>query len=624
MFSVAVATVLSVHSKELPIVVDGWLCNPTRLMVKAPAQSARAAAVKVNGRVIATFPQIGWATVELPPVDLHAARKAMESVSGVQKVAYDRAAQLAYDPNDPLWPNEWHMRQIKCDLAWDTSKGSDQTIVADIDTGCLVTHPDLAANINVGLSYNFVDNNTDVTDVRGHGTGTAGLIGAVQDNGIGLSGACPHLQIMVLKACNDSGYLYDSYLVPAYLYGADHGARVFSMSYFSDRVSEAEKSAMDYAVAHNVLPIAAAGNASSIIPFYPGAYENVMAVAATDENNQRCWFSNYGTWVDVSAPGQDLVTTANNGDYMGFAGTSGATPHVAGVAALLIGAKPTATSDEVRDAIEDTANSLFQPPFGEISNYGLVDAQAALNTILTVPAPPKPCVVRYVATLGQGPATSQIERTSSTTARIYGRGFQGLQDLKIIRNGKLCTILNRSRDWVDFILVFRNQGDVQVWDGSNLIATVPDPVVPRICNCLVEASAPTASVTGNFFDTVIDDGKTMVATRDSNGNIILEGTFRKVLANATMQLRVNRFFTMPGGSENIQLYDWSSASYPYGNWVDVSVLSTSTTPSMTLINVPDIARYIDFEGTVYVRIVGSNLPAGDTLEIDSMRLQDRR
>jgi len=603
-----------------------------------------AVALKIGGSVLASYPAIGWSVVEVPLGRLKQSKALIESSNGVQLVQYDRAAQPAYTPNDPLWPNEWHMRTIKADLAWDTSKGSSNTIVAVIDTGIFVAHPDLATNIWVNQGeipnnnidddnngyvddvngYDFAYNDGNPEDTLGHGTGCAGLVGAVQDNNLGISGACPKVRIMNLKACNDNGLLYDSYLVPAYIYGADNGARVYSMSYFSDRVSQAEKDAMDYAVARNVLPIAAAGNAASVLPYYPAAYENVLSVAATNGNNNRSWFSNFGSWVDVAAPGEGLTTTSNNGDYMGFGGTSGACPHVAGSAALMIGAKPSATAKEVRYALEDTATLLNQPPWEEFSNYGLIDTEAALKAILTTPAPPKPAIVRYIATMGQSLSRAAKDPSLSVVARIYGRGFQGLQNLVVKRNGVPAQVLTVTRDYIDYSHVYRLISDVSVWNGDSMIATLPNPTVIRDCHPLVEASAPSAWVDGSFRETLIDDGVNMLGHRDGDGNIILHGTFRKMTANSITQLRIKRSYALGGGNESIQIYDWASFSYPYGNWIEVAAGTASTTPSVTTANLPNLANYIDFEGTVYFRVVTTSTPENQVLKIDSARLQSNR
>lgn len=641
MLTLATLAILGLKN-DTPVQIDGWTCHPTRLMVKS-RQNLGSAVHRAGGRVLATFAEIGWSSIEVPAGQLKKARASLLSSKGIEQVEYDRAAKLAYTPNDPLWNNEWHLRTIKADLAWDTSKGSNDTIVAVIDTGVYTNHPDLVGNqwtngaeipgngvdddsngyIDDIHGFDFAYNDGNPEDSLGHGTGCAGIVGATQDNNLGISGVCPKVRIMNLKACNDSGYLYDSYLVPAYIYGANNGARVYSMSYYSDRVSQAEKDAMNYAVAHNVLPVAASANEATNLPFYPAAYENVLSVAATDGNNNRSWFSDFGSWVDVAAPGQDLTTTSNSGDYMGFGGTSGACPHVAGTAALLIGAKPTATANEVRYAIEDTATLLDQPPFGQFSNYGLINAEAALNAILTTPAPAKPPVVRYIATLGQGPARSTIDPGSAVTARIYGRGFQGLQNLAVKRNGIPAQIVQVTRDYIDYTHVYRTPGDVSVWNGNTLIATVPNPSVPRTCHPLIEASCPSAWVDGGFFETIKDDDDNMIGHRDGDGNIVLLGTFRKMLANTTTQLRIKRSYAFGGDTESIQLYDWSSNSYPYGNWVTIASGTSSTTPTVTTVNVPDLAKYIDVEGTVYVRVRTTSTPNNEVLKIDSLRLQDK-
>lgn len=640
LLTVALALVSS-HTSGKPILVDGQLCHPSRLMVKVDKNAAHVASA-VGGRIVATYPQIGWATVEVAEGKLKQAKTALSRVSGVKAVEYDRAAQLAYTPNDPLWGDQWHMRTIKADLAWDVSKGSVNTLVALIDTGCLVTHPDLQGNIWVNPGevagngvdddqngfiddvngYDFAYNDGNPEDLLGHGTGCAGIIGGVQDNNIGVSGVCPKLRIMVLKACNNDGYLFDSYLVPAYIYGADRGARVYSMSYYSDRVSQSERDAMDYAVGKGVLPVAAAGNDYSVIPYYPSGYENVLAVAATNGSNNKSGFSNYGTWVDVAAPGQGLTTTSAGGGYMGFGGTSGACPHVAGAAALLIGAKPSATAAQVRAALEDTATTLNQQPYGEFSNYGLINVQAALQAILVNPAPPKPVVVRYATVLGQAISTPNFVPTLTVRTRLYGRGFQGIDNLIVKRAGKDCLVYDRSRDWIDIRLEVKQPGDIEIYNGTVKLATVPVPVLNFVANPLVEASAPDSSVTGNFYSTLLNDGTTMNCTDDGNGRILLQGTFRHIKVTSKRSLNIRRSYQVAGGTEAIQLYDWTSNSYPYGTWVTVSTTAPTTAASDTVVPVPDIARFIDPEGTTYVRIVTTGVPAGDVLKIDSLRLND--
>lgn len=627
---------------EAPVNVNGELVHPSRLMVKGLPV---ARALPSNAKVLKRLPEINWTVVETDPGKLVATKNALEAEPGVEAVTFDRAAQLAYTPNDSLWPDEWHMRTIKADLAWDSSKGNSSTIVALIDTGCLVTHPDLAGNIwtnsgevagngldddNNGYSddvngYDFVYNTGSPTDTLGHGSACAGLIGAVQDNSIGVTGVCPRVRIMTLKTCNDSGYLFDSYLVPAYVYGANMGARVFSMSYFSDRVSQSEKDAMDYAVKKGVLPIAAAGNDYSVVPYFPGSYENVLAVAATDSGNFKAGFSNYGTWVDVAAPGVGLTTTSASGGYQGFGGTSGACPHVAGAAALLMGARPAKTAQQVRNALEDTATPLNQPPYGEYANYGLLNVQAALQRLMTGGVGTKPIRLRYIA--NYPPAGLQQVGLASVplpTTRIYGRGFLGVANLRVTRDGASCKLLAVTRDSIDAVVPSGSTGPVKIWNGQTQLAAAPAPPYLGATNPLNEASSPGSSVTGDFYSTIRNDGVTMKVEQDGSGTILMQGVMRAVRATNKKLLAIRRNYALAGGQEAIQVYDWTTGSYPYGSWITVWSGAAETTMKTTIVPLPGIANDIDHVGSVYVRVYTTGTPAGSRLQVDSFALTDRR
>lgn len=627
-------TTIPFHPSVLPITVDGELCHPNHLIVKMKDLD-KVTDLQVNGiRLIRTLPEIGYAVVETPTGQLQASRKSLSRLPSVDHVDLDRAAQPAYDPNDPLWPNQWDMKTIKADLAWNTTFGSPIT-VAVIDTGVMVDHEDLAANIwtNPGEiagngidddgdgyiddvhGYDFAYGNSDITDNFGHGTCCAGLVGAVQDNLLGVSGVAPHARIMVLKAATDDGYFYDSATVPAYLYAANKGANVLSMSYFSDHVSQAEKDAIDFCWAHNILPVAAAGNNASVIPYYPGGYEDVLSVAATVESNDRAGFSNYGSWVDVAAPGVDLYTTTHDGQYTsGFAGTSGATPHVAGLATLVFGAKPGLTNAQVMAAIEDTATPLSS----DFSNYGLVNAQAAVQAVLTNPAPPKPPIVRYITPFGVQPVANTIT-PNIPFARVYGRGFQTPNTVQVKVGGSTRSIINQTRDYFDYA-ISNGQGAVTVLVNGNVIATLNRPISSIFTYPLIEASTKDgASLTGGFLETLNMDSSFIDVTKGSNGFIYLEGDFRKVKPSpsGTMTLTWKRNYTgSPASLERVLLYNWSTNSYPYGNWDTFYTAPLPQTPTLTSVSVPNIANYIDPEGTVYVMIKSTD----DALDGSEMHL----
>lgn len=631
-----IAALLSTAIPNAPIIVDGALCHPRNLMVKYDSPQALKAIGKL-GKVIKTIPQINYAVVETQPGQLRSARPQIAKLSGIEKVELDRCALPAYNPNDHFWPDQWHMKAIKTDFAWDTMKGDPSVVVAVIDTGVTVTHPDLAPNIWVnndeipgnGIDddnngyiddingYDFAYNDPNPNDVYGHGTPCAGLVAGVQDNSIGVSGVAPGCKVMALKSSIDEGYLYDSANVPAYIYAADNGAKVLSMSFYSDRVSQSERDALDYCWSRGVLPVAAAGNSASVFPYYPGGYENVLSVAAVDGNLNKAGFSNYGTWVDVSAPGTGLYSTTANGEYTsGFGGTSGATPHVAGVAALCFSMMPGATNQQVRNAVEDTATLQTQAPYGEFSNYGLVNAEKAVLRMAGGPVEPHPPLVRYLTRVVQNGARNG----SKYVARIQGRGFGSPNIVQVVSEGQTFAT-NQTRDWVEFSCsTVGTQLNVVV--NGNVVGSVTIPVTGTSSYLVTQASTQGATLEGGFFEMVRPDSLFSRATRRSDGSILVQANFRRVVAAQTTNLVLRRQYTgTTVGTETVQLYDWSSGSYPYGNFVTVGSGACPANMTTSTFPVANVSRFIDPEGTVYMLIsTSSNLPEGTELKIDHARL----
>jgi hypothetical protein len=622
-----------------PVLVDGQLCHPRNLMVKYSDKEALLK-LKSTGNVFRVFPQINYAVVQAQPGYLQAARRELSKRTGVERVEFDRCALPSYEPNDEYWPNQWHMQAIRANLAWDTLKGDSSVVVAVIDTGVFTGHPDLAPNIWVNADeipgnnvdddangyvddingYDFPYADAIPNDVYGHGTACAGLVAAVQDNVIGVSGVAPGCKIMALKASTDDGYFYDSNDVAAYLYAADNGARVLSMSFFSDRVSQSERDAIDYCWNHNVLPVAAAGNSASIFPYYPGAYENTLAVAAVDGNLNKAGFSDYGSWVDVSAPGTGLYTTTNDGSYTsGFGGTSGACPHAAGLAALCFSSGSNVTNASVRAAMEDTATLQSQAPYGEFSNYGLINAEASIQRMTWGGgATAHPPVVRYITRMQQ--VAAKTER--SAVSRIYGRGFGTPNTVQLTSGGLPVTVLSRSRDWIDFSAVGIS-GNLDVSVNGSLVSHVVLPTGVRNGYPLTEASTQSATLTGGFLDSLNEDANVISCTRRSDGAILVQATFRKVIPSGTYSLVLRRRYTNTTvGTETVQLYDWASASYPYGEFVTVGSGPCPTTLTTATFPVNNVGRFIDPEGTVYMLITTSdNLPSGAQLKIDQAILK---
>lgn len=677
MLSLFAALALSAASNE-PVVVDGVLCHPRRILVKmkdgvspdrlildGPLAASPPNPLSLNGkgrlspnhswkssdsgaRLVRWMPEIGWAVIELGQAgQLRSTLRRIRNDRFVAQATLDRAALPAYTPNDPRWPDQWGPAYIKVNLAWDLSLGSNAAIVAVIDTGVKRDHEDLAARIFVNTGeipgnsidddnngyvddvngWDFAYNDNDANDVFGHGTPCAGIVAATGDNSIGMSGMAPRARIVPIKACIDSGYFYDSFTVPAYIYCANLGVHVLSMSYFSDQVSPAERDAINYCWNHNVLPVAAAGNSSSVIPYYPGAYDNVLSVAAIGTNGNKAGFSNYGAWVDVAAPGTGLTATSNDGGYTtGFGGTSGATPHVAGLAALLKGARPSATNQELRYAIEDTATAVNQAPFGEYCNYGIVNSQAAMQAILGTPAPARTPVVRYVSALGNQPSDVFYDSEDALVSRIYGRGFQAPRTVTVTVAGQPLTVIAQTRDYIDVLFEPPLSGPFVVKVDGQTVSTITMPDTYRICYPMSEASTPSSSTTNGFLATLNADGVTMRCTRNGDGDIIAQMTFHRLQNANDLKLKIRRHYTSATGSsaEKIRVYDWSSASYPYGTFVDLSSGPCPTTATTAIFSLPNPSRFFDDEKTLYVVIEATNMPSGSELRVDQMIIESNR
>ncbi len=248
--------------------------------------------------------------------------------------------------------------------------------VAILDTGVANVHDDIASQV-VGYA-NFVSADTkedpkaNPEDKYGHGTHVAGIVAAKADNTIGVAGVCPDCSILDVKVLNDAGAGSSSVIANGISWAASNGAKVINMSLGQRVSSRTLEAAVNDAWNKGVVIVAAAGNAGTQAKIYPGAYPNVIAVAATDNNDAKASFSTYGKWVDVAAPGVNVYSTfpnhpfvlgTQNGRSMGYdvaSGTSMASPVVAGVAALVWSSSPADTENKtVRTKIESTADPIF-------------------------------------------------------------------------------------------------------------------------------------------------------------------------------------------------------------------------------------------------------------------------
>ncbi|HEX5432373.1 MAG TPA: S8 family serine peptidase [Bryobacteraceae bacterium] len=320
---------------------------------------------------------INVSVLDVDPYRQAEIRQSLEQSGRFAFVEPDYIAHAMATPNDPDYPQQWHLPIIQAPSAWDIETGSLRVPIAMVDSGVDPTHPDLAANIVPGWS--FLTQNTDTHDVLGHGTATAGTVAAIGDNGVGVSGVAWNLSIMPLVVLDSTNFATYSNIAAAIDYAADHGVRVVSISIGGTSPSSTLQQAVDYAWSKGTVVIAAAGNNGTSTPIYPAACQYVVAVGATDSNDAHTSWSSYGSWVDLAAPGLNIMTTQNGGGYAGVSGTSFSAPIVAGVAALMISENPSLTAQNIVDKLEQTADDLGDPGFDQYYGWGRVNAYKALT-----------------------------------------------------------------------------------------------------------------------------------------------------------------------------------------------------------------------------------------------------
>jgi thermitase len=332
-------------------------------------------------------------------------------------------SRALYVPDDPLYPRQWAHKKTQAEAGWDMTRGDPDIVIAIVDTGVDYTHEDLAANIwkdiDGHLGRDFVDIDTaayvregyelikseDYTDVDdepldyyGHGTHCAGIAAAVSGNGIGIAGTAGNCRLMPVRAgfaIKYGGNIYGSFeyddIFNAVVYAADNGADVISMS-FGGPDSQTIKDAIDYAYSSGVVLVAAAGNDASNAKKHPAGYGNVIAVGATAQDDSRAYYSNYGYWIDICAPGGDYYkdtmilscvpkagVLSDPSGYKTLQGTSMACPYVAGTVGLILSRHPDFSKEEVRAILRATADDIGAEGVDEYAGYGRVNIARALT-----------------------------------------------------------------------------------------------------------------------------------------------------------------------------------------------------------------------------------------------------
>jgi len=302
--------------------------------------------------------------------------------------------------NDPKFGELWGMTKIQAPQAWDVTTGKSDVLVAVIDTGVDYNHPDLQGQVVKGPD--FGNNDSDPMDDQGHGTHVAGTIAALGDNGKGVVGVAYNTKILAIKVLGSDGSGDMAAIAKGILKAQEMGAKVINMSLGGEQDARTIKDAVDQVTAKGSLVVVAAGNENTTRDTYPAAYPNVLSVGASDKSDRRSSFSNYGTYVDVAAPGTGILSTTEK-DYKSHDGTSMASPHVAGVAALLLTQKADLSPQQLRGILEASGD----PTTGFKNGITRLNAMKALAMVqrgeLPEPRPEQPSQPKQPNQPGQRP-----------------------------------------------------------------------------------------------------------------------------------------------------------------------------------------------------------------------------
>jgi thermitase len=383
----------------------------------------------INAYVVRLFPDLPVQSVD----------EFLRELPGVRYVEPNYRVFAFTTPNDPFFAQQYALSRVQASAAWGVWSPTRTVYIAIIDSGIDYTHPDLTNKIrrySNGAIYGYDALNPigwqgDYMDYGGHGTHCAGIAGAEINNAVGVAGIAawnpnhPNsnsaIQLMPVKVLDEEGTGTVSTVAMGISWAADNGAHILSLSLGTLDFSTAISDAVNYAWTRGCLLVAAAGNFASNAPTYPAHHSPCIAVAATDVNDQLTSFSQYGSWIDIAAPGQNILSTLPNNSYASWSGTSMACPLVAGAAAVLWSYNPTLTNQQVREALE-TQVDPYTPYNGRTigSGKGRLNVYRALQAV-GAGAPPQLNTLTLSPTQIVG--GNSVTGTVQLTAPAPGGGF---------------------------------------------------------------------------------------------------------------------------------------------------------------------------------------------------------
>jgi thermitase len=479
---------------------------------------------------------------------------ALRAAPGVEFAELDRKVKISITPNDPGYPSQWHLPNISAPQAWDISIGSNALVIAVIDTGCDPNHPDLSASYVPG--WNFVDGNSNWSDVEGHGTEVAGSAAAFGNNGTGVVGVSWNARIMPLRVADANGYAYFSTIATALNYAADNGAKIANISFDSIPGSSSVQNAAQYMWNKGGLTVVAAGNSGIDPGFSASTY--MIVVSATNKSNAKTSWSNYGRFVTVSAPGESIYTTTRGGGYRSVSGTSFSAPIVCGSLAVIWASNRYLSNAQVRDILISSAADLGTAGFDTYYGYGKVNpyhgALLAQQTSVDTTAP-----TVYITSPAAGATVSGTQSVS-----IQASDNVGVTRVELFVDGALTATLTSAPYTYNWNTMSVPNGartlTAKAYDQAGNVGNA-SPVSVTVSNAL-DTTAPTVAITSPANGARVGRSVTVTVASSDNVGVTKVELFHNgklaassTSANPSFNFNTNKW---PAGSNTLQAFAYDA------------------------------------------------------------------